>query len=85
MILMNSYGRMILPGVEITLDQGHCNVLGFEGNVAWVRELLHPLTELSYAEAHSFYKERKELPGIARPGDSFGLVCLPPSPFGKTL
>ncbi len=53
------YNRMILPGVEITLDQGHCNVFGFEGNVAWIRELIYPLTELPFHEALSYYKERK--------------------------
>lgn len=73
----DSYGRMILPGVEITLDQGHCNVLGFEGNVAWVRELLHPLTELSYAEAHSFYNEGKSFRELLDQVTASGLfVCL---------
>ncbi len=56
----DSYQRMIFPGTEITVVQGHCNVFGFDGNVAWVRDLMHPLTELPLEESHSLFTDRRD-------------------------
>jgi hypothetical protein len=59
-------GAMILPGMEITLREGHFNVFGFEGIPEQARKYLDSIVDLPKAQKnhqHKYHAELAELMG----------------------
>lgn len=59
-----SFERMILPGVEVTLYEGHFNVFGFDGNTWVTRELFRSVVDLPLEKRYSLRKNHAELTGL---------------------
>ena len=47
-----SHAPLILPGVEVTLLQGHFNVYGFAGNTAEARGIFRGIVDLPQEQKH---------------------------------
>jgi hypothetical protein len=57
----SAHAPLILPGVEVTLLQGHFNVYGFAGNTAEAREIFRGIVDLPEREKHRVSREHGAL------------------------
>lgn len=56
--------HMVLPGVEITLRDGHFNVFGFSGNSVEARKILRGIVDAPPEMKHSLIREHAELEAL---------------------
>jgi hypothetical protein len=59
-----SFERMILPGVEVTLLEGHFNVFGFAGNTAEAKEIFRGIVDAPSKMKHRLSREHAELEAL---------------------
>ena len=57
---------MVLPGIEVTLLQGHFNVFGLEGNTPAARELFLPWLVLPAVDQYRLSLDHPALDGLVR-------------------
>ena len=65
---------MVLPGIEVTLVQGHFNVFGLEGNTPAARQLFLPWLELPAVDQYRLSLDHPALDGLIRKLLQAGLV-----------
>ncbi len=56
-----SLDHMVLPGIEITLLNGHFNVFGFEGITSLARELFHSIVDLPPEQRFRQYWDHEKI------------------------
>jgi hypothetical protein len=75
-----NYPLMVLPGLEITLIQGHINIFGFEGNTPGAQELFQTIVDRPPYDVYMQGKEHAELDELLHKIRAAGLitdVCHP--------
>jgi hypothetical protein len=59
-----SHARLVLPGVEVTLLEGHFNVYGFAGNTAEARQIFQSIVDAPQKMRHPLSKGHAELEAL---------------------
>jgi hypothetical protein len=59
-----SHPRLVLPGVEVTLREGHFNVFGFAGNTAEAQEIFRGIVDRPKKEKHLLSCAHSELEAL---------------------
>jgi len=67
---------LILPGIEITLKEGHFNVFGFESIVDQAKEYIQDLMDLPKNIRNHQHKDHKELTDLLRRLKEAGLMLV---------
>lgn len=66
--------RMVLPGVEVTLREGHYNVFGFEGNTAKAQEFFQSVIDLPPEIKYTLSREHAEIAALLKRIREAGLL-----------
>jgi hypothetical protein len=56
-----SFDRMILPGIEVTLREGHFNVFGFEGDPEQATQFFHNIVDLPNEIRYNLRRDHAQL------------------------
>jgi hypothetical protein len=73
--------HMIIPGIEITLREGHFNVFGFKSIADQAQELFHSLMELPKEIRNKQHRDHAELTDLIKQIKEAGLIIVVAHPL----